>query len=187
MKKFISVLMIAVVVVLMFNIYINKNDVSSDGETRAERIADVLNTGFDEYGLFSFEIGATNPTIWIIMDKAKSEQELRKYIEKNVSKSDLSHYNLEISQRSLQVVEREHTMFQIEGIVMEYIKEKKYTDVQVHYLSSIEPEQVLKITISETSERSSEDLKTELENLLASKDFEFVLKDITYEIQVIKS
>ncbi|MFJ7932526.1 hypothetical protein [Peribacillus sp. NPDC096448] len=187
MKKFIYVLIIVVVVALIVNVYINKDDVTTNnnGETRGERIAAVLNTGFDEYGLFSFEIGDTDPTIRIIMDKAKNEQELREYIEENVSKSDLSHYNLEILQRSLQEVEREHTMLQIEGIVMEYIKEKNYTDVQVHY--PIEPDPVLKITINETSERSSEDLKTELDNLLASKHSELLLKDISYEIQVIKS
>jgi hypothetical protein len=188
MKKSISVLIIAVVTLLIFDVYINKDEVTTnnDGEVRADRIASVLDDAWDEYGLFSFGIGDTDPVISIGMDETKNEQELREYLEENISKSDLSHYTIEIFKKDIEELEKEHTMSLIEGIVFDYIKEKNYNDVQVHY-PSIKPEPVLKITISENSELSSEILKTELEDLLASKDFEHLVKDISYKIQVIKS
>ncbi|MFL0366182.1 hypothetical protein ACH0BF_24635 [Pseudobacillus sp. 179-B 2D1 NHS] len=131
MKKFISVLMIVVIFVIVFNVYSNKDDVSTsnDGKTRSDRIASVLNTGFDEYGLFSFEIGNTDPTIRIVMDEAKSKQELQKYLKENVSKSDLNHYNIEILKRNLQEVEEEHTMLQIESIVFDYLEAIKTKNI----------------------------------------------------------
>ncbi|MGM0924713.1 MAG: hypothetical protein ACQEWW_26605 [Bacillota bacterium] len=141
MKKFISVLMIVVAVVIVFNVYSNKDDVSTinDGEARADRIASVLNTGFDKYGLFSFGIGDTDPTIWIVMDEAKSEQELQEYLKENVSKSDLNYYNIEISKRNLQEVEEEHTMFQVENIVYDYLEaiETKNISAAIKYADDL--------------------------------------------------
>ncbi|WP_197204444.1 hypothetical protein [Cytobacillus firmus] len=185
--KFISILIITFVVLLLSDVYINKKDVATkdDSKARADSIAFALNIGFDEYGLFSFEIGETDPTIWIVMDEANSEKELQKYLEKNVSKADLNHYNIDISKRNLQEVQTEHALLLREGIAMDYIKEKNYNDVQVYYPNG-KPEQVLKVIINETSERSSKELKAELENLLATKGAELPvqLRGISYEIQI---
>ncbi|WP_102272180.1 hypothetical protein [Cytobacillus massiliigabonensis] len=188
MKKLISVLVIAVIGALIFIIHPNKEDVtaSNDKEARANRIASVLESAWDKFGLFSFQIGDTDPTIWIGMDETKSEQELRDYLNENIDKYDLIYYNVEVFKKSQQELEIEHAMSLIENTVFNYIKEKNYTDVQVHY-PSIEPKPVLKISISKDSERSSEDLKTELESLVASKTNELQIKGISYEIQVFKS
>ncbi|WP_419394181.1 hypothetical protein [Cytobacillus praedii] len=188
MKKLISVLVIAVVGVLIFIIHPNKEDVtaSDDKEARTNRIASVLESAWDKFGLFSFQIGDTDPTIWIGMDETKSEQDLRDYLKENIDKYDLIYYNVEVFKKNKQELEKEHTMSLIGNTVFNYIKEKNYTDVQVHY-PSIDPEPVLKITISKDSELSSEDLKTELKNQLDSKVYERPIKDISYDIQVIKS
>ncbi|MGE8081983.1 hypothetical protein [Peribacillus loiseleuriae] len=112
MKKFISVLMIVVVVVLIFTVYINKNDVyTNKGEARADRIASVLHTAWDGFGLFSFQLGETDPTIWIGMDETKSELELREYLEENIDKSDLSHYNIKVFKKNIQELETEHLLY----------------------------------------------------------------------------
>ncbi|UOE56139.1 hypothetical protein LIT38_03915 [Bacillus sp. CMF12] len=190
--KSISILIITFVVLLLSDVYINKDDVSTnddddDGKARDDRIASVINAVFDEYGLFNSQVGSTDSIIRIEMDEANSEQELLEYLEKNISKADLRHYNIKILKRNLKEVQTEHAMLLLEGIAMDYIKEKNYNDVQVYYPNG-KPEQVLKIIINETSERSSEDLKAELENFLATKGAELPvpLRDISYEIQIIK-
>ncbi|WP_077212450.1 hypothetical protein [Bacillus dakarensis] len=110
MKKFISGLIVGAIVVSMINIFINKDDVtvSDSKEARVDRIASVLQDAWDEFGLFSFEIGDTDPTIWIGMDETKNEQELREYLKGNIDKYDLIHYNIEILKKDIQELEKEH-------------------------------------------------------------------------------
>ncbi|MFJ7953631.1 hypothetical protein ACIQZG_19185 [Lysinibacillus sp. NPDC096418] len=180
MRNFISVFIIIVVVVLVINIDIDKNDSFSsnnddDDEKQGGRIASVLDNVWDEFGLFSFQIGDTDPIIWIVMDETKSEVQLKKYLEENVNKTDLSHYNIEITKRSLQEVETEWFMRGVSDLVSDYIQEKNYNDVELYH-PSIEPEPILKITIPEYSELSSESLKMELEDLLVSKNSELPKK-----------
>lgn len=50
--------------------------VQKDKKDRSARIAQVLDNVWDEYGFFSFQIGDTDPTLWIIMDETKSEEKL---------------------------------------------------------------------------------------------------------------
>ncbi|MFD2444049.1 hypothetical protein ACFSO7_08625 [Bacillus sp. CGMCC 1.16607] len=112
MKKFISGLMVGVVAVLVVNVFLNKDDVtvSNSKEARADRIASVLRNAWDEFGLFSFNIGDTDPLIWIGMDETKSEQELRDYLEENIDTYDLIYYNIEIFKKNIQELEKEHTL-----------------------------------------------------------------------------
>ncbi len=184
--KSISILIITFVVLLLSDVYI-KEDVATneDSKARDDRIASVINAAFDEYGLFNSQVGSTDSIIRIEMDEANSEQELLEYLEKNISKADLSHYNIKILKRNLKEVQTEHAMLLLEGIAMDYIKEKNYNDVQVYYPNG-KPEQVLKIIINETNERSSKDLKAELEKFLATKGAELPvqLRDISYELQI---
>ncbi|MFI2132674.1 hypothetical protein ACH434_21835 [Lysinibacillus fusiformis] len=188
MRKFVPVLIIVFVVVLVTNIYANNFDSFSNennnDEKRWNRIASVLDNAMDEFGLFSFQ-NTPDSTIFIVMDETKSELQLKKYLEKNVNKTDLSQFNIDITKISLQEVETEQFMSIVSGIVYDYIQEKKYNDVQV-YLPLIEPEPILKISIPKSSEPSSENMKKELEDVLASKSAELPKKDISYEIQVIE-
>lgn len=187
MKKAISILVAVVFTVLIANFTLNKSDltVSDDREARSERIASVIDNAWDEFNLLSFQITQTDSIIWIEMDENNSDLQLREYLENNIGPSDLSHYDIKVFKRNLEEVETEHTMHQIERIVWDYIKEKNYNDVQVHY-PSIEPDPMLEITISEASEKSSEDLKSELDNLVDSKRSELTVKDVSYDIQVYK-
>ncbi|MFJ7887137.1 hypothetical protein ACIQYL_03500 [Lysinibacillus xylanilyticus] len=188
MRKFVPVLIIVFVVVLVTNIYANNYDSFSNennnDEKRWNRIASVLDNAMDEFGLFSFQ-KTPDSTIFIVMDETKSELQLKKYLEKNVNKTDLSQFNIDITKISLQEVETEQFMSIVSGIVYDYIQEKNYNDVQV-YLPLIEPEPILKLSIPKSSERSSENMKKELEDVLASKSAELPKKDISYEIQVIE-
>jgi hypothetical protein len=180
---YLSIVIIGIVFIFMF---INKNDVSIQDEKkmRVDQIESVLQNGWDEFGLFSFEIGDTDSTIRIVMDETKSEQELRKYLEENIDKLYLEHYNIEISKRGLEEVETEMAMIKILVIVSNYINEKEYKGIEIMY-PSIGTKSVLTIKNSETSGISNETLKNELESLIVSKSSELLTKDILYEIQVI--
>ncbi|WP_369592822.1 hypothetical protein [Lysinibacillus pakistanensis] len=188
MRKFVPVLVIVFVVVLVTNIYANNYDSFSNennnDEKRWNRIVSVLDNAMNEFGLFSFQ-KTPDSTIFIVIDETKSELQLKKHLEKNVNKTDLSQFNIDITKISLQEVETEEFMSIVSGIVYDYIQEKNYNDMQV-YLPLIEPEPILKISIPKSSERSSENMKKELEDVLASKSAELPKKDISYEIQMIE-
>lgn len=186
MRNFISVFIIIVVVVLVININIDKNDSFSinNVEKQWNRIASVLDNTWDEFGLFSFQV-TPDSTILIEMDETKSELQLIKYLEENVNKTDLNQYNIEITKRSLHEVETESFMMEVSGIVSDYLQEKNYHDVDLYH-PSMEPTPILKISIPKSSEQSSENMKKELEDVLASKSAELPNKDISYEIQVIE-
>ncbi|MFL0583860.1 hypothetical protein ACH0B6_14885 [Solibacillus silvestris] len=104
MKKFISGLIVGIVVTLIVTVSFYKNEIaaSESNVERWERIASVLNDGFDEYGLFSFGANTYDSIIWIEMDETKSELQLKEYLKKNVDKSDLNHFSLDIKKRSAQ-------------------------------------------------------------------------------------
>lgn len=104
MKRFISGLIVGIVVTLIVTVSFYKNDIaaSESNEERWERIASVLSDGFDEYGLFSFQANTYDSIIWIEMDETKSELKLKEYLKKNVDKSDLKHFSLDIKKRSAQ-------------------------------------------------------------------------------------
>ena len=126
--KTVSILFITFVVLLLSDFYMSRDDVSTndddEGKARDDRIASVINTAFDEYGLFNSQVGSTDSIIRIEMDEANCEQELLEYLEKNISKADLSHYNIKILKRNLKEVQTEHAMLLLEGIAMDYIKKK---------------------------------------------------------------
>jgi len=185
-RNFISVFIIIVVVVLVINIDINKNDSFSNNNVEKQwgRIASVLENAGDDFGLFSVQ-ATPDSTIFIEMDETKSELQLMEYLEENVNKTDLNQYNIKISKRSLHEVETESFMMEVSGIVSDYLQEKNYLDVDLYH-PSMEPTPGLKISIPKSSEKSSENIKKELEDVLASKSAELPKKDISYEIQVIE-
>jgi len=185
-RNFISVFIIVVVVVLVINIDIDKNDSFSNNndEKQWDRIASVLENAWDDFGLFSFQ-ATPDSTIFIEMDETKSELQLIKYLEENVNKTDLNQYNIEITKKSLHEVETENFMMEVSVIVSDYLQENNYHDVDI-YDPSIEPTPILKISIPKSSTRFSENIKKELEDVLASKSAELPNKDISYEIQVIE-
>lgn len=178
---------IVVIGILFIFMVINKNDLSIQDEKkmRDDRIESVLQNAWGKFGFFSFEIGSTDSTIQIVMDKTKSEEELKEYLEKNIAKLDLEHYNIEILKRSSQDVQTEMTMLRILEVVSDHIERKEYKDIQIMY-PNIGPTSVLTIKNSATSEISNEILKNELVSLIASKDTELLTKDIPYEIKVIE-
>lgn len=112
MKKYFSGLIVGAVVVLMVNVFLIKYDeiVCDSKEARTDRIAFVLRAAWDEFGLVSFQIGDTDPTIWIGMGENKSEQNLREYLKVNIDKYDLIHYNIEIFKEGLPELETEHSI-----------------------------------------------------------------------------
>jgi hypothetical protein len=187
MKKSIFVIMISAALLTIFDLNFNREEVSTkdSAEVRSEPIEEVLMSAWNQFGLFSFSVGGTDPVIWIQMDENSSRQEFLAYLEKNISKKDLSHYTIKILKRSLQEVETEHAMTLLQGFATDYIKEKNYGDVQAHY-SLDKSDAVLKVLIDSTSNLSSEELKTEIENYLAARKSELPkeLRGILYEIQV---
>ena len=110
MRKKIAILTLVVVALLIFSVSIKTNgvDAQDSREARSERIASILQNAWDKFSLYSFEIGypdpstGIRPTIWIVMDEAKSDLQLQRYLEKKIKKSDLKHYNIDITKKSLQ-------------------------------------------------------------------------------------
>ncbi|MCY7854981.1 hypothetical protein MOB03_20330 [Bacillus spizizenii] len=92
-KKFIGFLVLASFL-LMFNTasYASETDEKSPEDSTAE----VLENAWDEFGLFSFEIGRTDPAITIGMDHTKSEAQLREYLNNNLSEDAKEKYKLYI-------------------------------------------------------------------------------------------
>ncbi|MGE7809578.1 hypothetical protein [Lysinibacillus capsici] len=188
MRNFISVFIIIVIVILVINVNIDKNDnffnKNVDVEKKWDRIASVLENAWDDFGLFSFQ-ATPDSTIFIEMDETKSELQLIKYLEENINETDLNQYNIKITKKSLHEVETESFMMEVSGIVFDYLQENNYHDVDI-YVPSIKPSPILKISIPKSSTRSSENIKKELEDVLASKSDKLPDKDISYEIQVVE-
>lgn len=188
MRNFISVFIIIVIVILVINVNIDKSDSFSnknvDVEKKWDRIASVLENAWDDFGLFSFQ-ATPDSTIFIEMDETKSELQLIKYLEENINETDLNQYNIKITKKSLHEVETESFMMKVSGIVFDYLQENNYHDVDI-YVPSTKPSPILKISIPKSSTRSSENIKKELEDVLASKSDKLPNKDISYEIQVVE-
>ncbi|MBY0598596.1 hypothetical protein [Bacillus bingmayongensis] len=84
MKKFSLTLVTMIICMLVFSVCTtNKADtMKTDREIREEHIATVLENAWDKYDLSSFQIGITDPTIWIEIEKIEDKKKLIKYLEK---------------------------------------------------------------------------------------------------------
>nr|CAF1822744.1 hypothetical protein NRS6085_04185 [Bacillus subtilis] len=69
---------------------------------------EVLESAWDEFGLFSFQIGITDPAITIGMDQTKSETKLREYLEHNLSREAKEKYKIYIFKDDIEKLEKEH-------------------------------------------------------------------------------
>ena len=70
------------------------------------------------------------------MDETKSELKKKEYFKKNVDKSDLNHFSIDIQKRSVQEVETEHFMQIVLEIVWDHIAEKHYQNPKCRYSES---------------------------------------------------
>ncbi|MGE6362736.1 hypothetical protein ACQKD9_02450 [Bacillus paramycoides] len=99
MKKIFLVLVALLTCILVFNVYVSEDDTTKSAEDlRVERIAKVLENAWDKYDLAGFQMGGTDPIIWIETEKNENQKELLAYLEKNIRKSDLKHYDIKISE-----------------------------------------------------------------------------------------
>lgn len=101
MKKFSLTLVIMIICLLVFGGFTtNKAEtLKTDREIREERIATVLEAAWGKYDLSSFQIGVTEPTIWIEIEEIEHKKELITYLEKNISKPDLNHYKIDVFEK----------------------------------------------------------------------------------------
>ncbi|AWM17236.1 hypothetical protein P8843_20410 [Bacillus inaquosorum] len=83
-------------------------------ESNKKAPVEVLESAWDEFGLFSFQIGITDPAITIGMDQTKSEAKLREYLEHNLSREAKEKYKIYIFKDDIDKLEKEH---------QEYLKE----------------------------------------------------------------
>lgn len=185
MKKRISMYILTVFSIAIISIALTTVlPVQKDKKDRSARIAQVLDNVWDEYGFFSFQIGDTDPTLWIIMDETKSEEKLMTYLKENLSRSDLEHYRIEILKKSLEEHQNERTMNQISDMIQDYIKEKDYQNISLAYPSVDKTTGLL--TVNNASEIANEDLKKEFEELVINNSGELSLVDnFSYDIEVI--
>ncbi|MEC1961036.1 hypothetical protein [Bacillus subtilis] len=75
---------------------------------------EVIDSIRDEFGLFSVQIGQTDPAITIGMDQIKSEAKLREYLKDNLSREAKEKYKIYIFKDDIDELEKEH---------QEYLKE----------------------------------------------------------------
>lgn len=90
-KKFLSALMINVII-LSCIVYTNAT------EKQPYSTSSILDSAWEKFGLSSVSVGDTDPIISIVIKDIKNKQELRQYLEANLSQSDLNHYTIEISE-----------------------------------------------------------------------------------------
>ncbi|WP_069322638.1 hypothetical protein [Bacillus subtilis] len=83
-------------------------------ESNKKTPVEVLESAWEEFGLFSFEIGITDPAITIGMDQTKSEAKLREYLKDNLSREAKEKYKIYIFKDDTDKLEKEH---------QEYLKE----------------------------------------------------------------
>lgn len=77
---------------------------------------EVIDNIRDEFGIFSVQIGMTDPAITIGMDQTKSEKKLREYLEHNLSREAKEKYKIYIFKDDIEKLEKEHR---------EYLREYK--------------------------------------------------------------
>ncbi|MER0467693.1 hypothetical protein ABR330_13660 [Bacillus cabrialesii subsp. cabrialesii] len=77
-------------------------------ESNKKAPEEVLESAWDEFGLFSFQIGITYPAITIGMDQTKSEAKLREYLEHNLSREAKEKYKIYIFKDDIAKLEKEH-------------------------------------------------------------------------------
>ncbi|MFP7233649.1 hypothetical protein SFC70_17180 [Bacillus subtilis] len=77
-------------------------------ESNKKAPEEVLESAWDEFGLFSFQIGITDPAITIGMDQTKSEAKLREYLEHNLSREAKEKYKIYIFKDDIAKLEKEH-------------------------------------------------------------------------------
>ncbi|MGY3183816.1 hypothetical protein ACVW1K_002637 [Bacillus subtilis] len=77
-------------------------------EANKKTPVEVLESAWDEFGLFSFEIGITDPAITIGMDQTKSEAKLREYLKDNLFREAKEKYKIYIFKDDIVKLEKEH-------------------------------------------------------------------------------
>ena len=188
MKKKFPILIILTISFMIISTFLYLNNVTptiqNDKKARTERISSVLNDVWDRFGFFSYQIGNTDTTIWIVMDDSKNEEELMTYLTENLSPSDLKYYNIKILKKNKEGAKVERAMQQISSLIFDYIQEKGYKNIKVMYPTFDKMKGL--ITIENSSEVSNEVLKKEFENLVVNHYTELSIDDkISYEIQLI--
>ncbi|KIN53143.1 hypothetical protein [Bacillus subtilis] len=72
---------------------------------------EVIDSIRDEFGLFSVQIGQTDPAITIGMDQTKSEAKLREYLEHNLSREAKEKYKIYIFKDNIDKLKKEHQKY----------------------------------------------------------------------------
>ncbi|ASB61174.1 hypothetical protein SC22_11475 [Bacillus sp. A053] len=100
MKKRLTGFLVLVPVFIMLGITLTEANKKSPLE--------VIDSIRDEFGLFSVQIGQTDPAITIGMDQTKSEAKLREYLEHNLSREAKEKYKIYIFKDDIEKLEKEH-------------------------------------------------------------------------------
>lgn len=90
MKKTALLLSILIISILFFGLNEYNKKSSLEGLTSA----------YEKFNMYSFAIGQTDPIISIVINDNENEIELQKYLKKNIKKSELKNYDIEIHKRS---------------------------------------------------------------------------------------
>lgn len=63
------------------------------------RTENVLHAAMGEYDLESFQIGITDPVIWVVVAEEENEEDVRQYLERKFSRSDINKYMIDIRKK----------------------------------------------------------------------------------------
>lgn len=101
MKRLISILILASF------LFIFNTSTHADNST-TKTIPEVLDSAWDEFGLFSYGVEETDLIISIGMDETKSDIKLRKYLNENLSEEAKKKYNIKIFKKDIKLLEKEN-------------------------------------------------------------------------------
>lgn len=102
-KKLIGFLMLAALL-LAFNSTTTTHAVDSSSKT----IPDVLDSAWDQFGLYVYSVEESDSIISIGMDETKSKEKLKEYLEKNLPEEAKIKYNIKIFKGNIVELEKEH-------------------------------------------------------------------------------
>lgn len=174
MKKVISFFLI-VIVILTFNLY-------SNNKVQPKSIAQVLENAWDEFGLFSFQIGKTDPIISITMDETKSEEKLLRYLEDNIDKSVLNEYEFEFFKKNVQVAEYEHKISMLDHKIYTFLKEEHHINVNIQTTKTNQP--IVHIILPTNAVKSASQVQNDVLEYLSKNSDDESIKDLNLTVEV---
>ncbi|MDA7026394.1 hypothetical protein PJ311_07155 [Bacillus sp. CLL-7-23] len=108
MKKRIIGVLILAFCLLTFNTA--SNATATPNEKSVEQITIVLDSAWEKFGMFGYQIIETDSTISMGIDKKINKVKLREYLNENLPEEAKEKYEIDIFQKDINILKREHRL-----------------------------------------------------------------------------